>query len=74
MPDAETLSAIAAPVMVLVSEDSLPVYAQAAGRLAHRLGVEVSRTPGTHTSYNEHPHELAQAMRPFLHRVSEGLM
>ena len=72
LPDDETLAAIAAPVLVLVSEDSQPVYAQAAGRLARRLGVEVARTPGTHTSYNDHPHELAQTIRPFLQRVSEG--
>jgi pimeloyl-ACP methyl ester carboxylesterase len=63
---------IAAPVLVLVSDHSLPVYAQAAGRLAQRLGVEVARTPGTHTSYNDHPQELAQTIRPFLQRVSEG--
>jgi hypothetical protein len=57
---------------VLVSEDGLPVYAQAAGRLAKRLGLEVARTPGTHTSYNDQPHQLAQTVRPFLRRVSEG--
>jgi hypothetical protein len=48
------------------------VYAQTARRLAKRLGVKVTRTPGTHTSYNDHPHELAQTIRPFLQRVSEG--
>jgi pimeloyl-ACP methyl ester carboxylesterase len=74
LPDDETLAAIAAPVMVLVSEQSLPVYAQAAGRLAQRLGVEVTRTPGTHTSYNDHPHELAQTIRPFIQRVSEAVV
>lgn len=72
LPDDETLAAIAAPVMVLVSQHSLPVYAQAAGRLAERLGVDVTRTPGTHTSYNDRPHELAQILRPFLRRVSGG--
>jgi hypothetical protein len=56
--------------MVLVSEESHAVYAQAAGRLAHRLGVEVTRTPGTHTAYHDHPYELAQTIRPFLRRCA----
>jgi hypothetical protein len=51
LPDEEALAAIAASVLVLVSDDSHAVYAQAAGRLAQRLGVEVTRTPGTHTAY-----------------------
>ena len=41
LPDDQTLAAIVAPVMVLVSEQSQPCTAQAAGRLAQRLGVEV---------------------------------
>jgi pimeloyl-ACP methyl ester carboxylesterase len=72
LPDTETLAAIAAPVMVLVSEQTHGVYAQAAGRLAERLGVEVTRTPGTHTAYHDHPRELAQTIRPFLRHVSGG--
>lgn len=74
LPDAETLAAIAAPVLVLFSEGSHPVYAQAAGRLAQRLGVEVASTPGTHTAYNDHPHELARTVRPFLRRVSQEMV
>lgn len=70
LPDDKTLAAITVPVMVLVSEQSHAVYAQAAGRLAHRLGVEVTRTPGTHTAYHDHPHELAQTIRPFLRRCA----
>jgi hypothetical protein len=45
LPDDETLAAIAVPVMVLVSEQTHAVYGQAAGRLAQRLGVEVTHTP-----------------------------
>lgn len=70
LPDDATLAAIAAPCMVVVSDDSLPVFAQAAGRLAPRVGAEVIRTPGTHTAYHDHPDELAQTIRPFLRRVS----
>ena len=71
LPD-ETLADNTVPVLVLVSEQSQPVYAQAAGRLAERLGVAVRRTPGTHSAYDDHPHELAQTIRPFLRQVSEG--
>jgi pimeloyl-ACP methyl ester carboxylesterase len=70
LPDDETLAAIAAPVQLLVSEGSLPGFAQAAGRLAERLGVEVTRTPGTHFPYLDHPEELAQTIKPFLRDLS----
>lgn len=70
LPDDDALVTIAAPVLVLVSQDSHAVYAQAAGRLAERLGVGVTRTPGTHTAYHDHPHELARNIRPFLRQVS----
>jgi hypothetical protein len=32
--------------------------------------VDVGTVPGTHATYHEHPHELAEAMRPFLRGVS----
>jgi pimeloyl-ACP methyl ester carboxylesterase len=71
LPDDGSLAAIAAPVMVLVSEQSHAVYAQAAERLAERLGVEVMRTPGPHCSYDDHPHQLARTIRPFLNQIGE---
>jgi pimeloyl-ACP methyl ester carboxylesterase len=70
LPDDETLAAIAVPVMVLVSEQTHAVYGQAARRLAHRLGAEVTHTPGTHMAYHDHPHELAETIRPFLRQLS----
>jgi len=70
LPDDETLAATAVPVMVLVSEQTHAVYGQAAGRLAQRLGVEVTHTPGTHMAYHDHPHELAETIRPFLRQLS----
>ncbi len=70
MPDDETLAAIAAPVLLLVSEDSLPFFAEIAGRLGERLGVEVATTPGIHDAYHEYPEEFAAAVRPFLRKVS----
>jgi pimeloyl-ACP methyl ester carboxylesterase len=70
MPDDQTLTSLAAPVRLLVSEDSLPFLAEIAGRLGQRLGVEVATTPGGHDVYHEHPEELAAAVRPFLREVS----
>ena len=70
LPDDAALAAIAAPVMVLVSTQTHAVYGQAAGRLAERLGVQVTRTPGTHMAYHDHPHELAEIVRPFLRQRS----
>ena len=70
LPDAEALSEIAAPVQLVVCEGSMPDFDQAAGRLAARLGVEITRTPGTHFPYLDHPEELAQTVRPFLREVS----
>jgi pimeloyl-ACP methyl ester carboxylesterase len=70
LPDDATLAAIAVPLMVLVSTQTHGVYGQAARRLAERLGVEVTRTPGTHMAYHDHPRELAEAIRPFLRQPS----
>jgi pimeloyl-ACP methyl ester carboxylesterase len=70
MPDDDTLAGLTAPVRVLVSENGLPFFAEIAGRLGQRLGVDVMTTPGTHATYHEHPHELAEIVRPFLREVS----
>jgi hypothetical protein len=47
LPDDKTLAAITVPVRVLVSEHGRRPSHQAAGRLAERLGVDVTSTPGT---------------------------
>jgi hypothetical protein len=57
-------------VRLVVSENGLPVFAEIAGRLGERLGVDVATTPGTHASYHEHPYELAELIRPFVRTVS----
>jgi pimeloyl-ACP methyl ester carboxylesterase len=74
-PDDATLAAIAIPVQVLVSKECAPFMAEIGEWLAMRLGVELSSTPGTHTPYHDHPHELAETIRSFLTRagVSSGL-
>jgi pimeloyl-ACP methyl ester carboxylesterase len=70
LPSAEALAAIVVPVRLLVSENSLPVFAEIAARFGQRLGVDVATTPGTHATYHEHPGELAEIIRPFLRQVS----
>lgn len=72
LPTDDALAAIAAPVQLLLSEDSHPFFAQAADRLAERRSVKTTRTPGTHFPYLDHPQELAQTIRPFL-RESSGV-
>jgi pimeloyl-ACP methyl ester carboxylesterase len=73
LPDDETLASIAAPVHLLVSEDSLPYFAQAAGRLAARLHVDITRVPGTHFAYLDHPAQLAQAVSALLRKEAADL-
>jgi pimeloyl-ACP methyl ester carboxylesterase len=70
LPDDPTLAGIATPIQLLVGEQTLPYFGQAAGRLAKRLEVEVTRTAGTHFGYLDHPVELAETMRPFLRSVT----
>jgi pimeloyl-ACP methyl ester carboxylesterase len=70
LPDDRTLAAIPVPVRLLVSEDGLPVFAEVAGRLGKRLGVDVATTPGRHDAYHAYPDDLAEAVRPFLREVS----
>jgi pimeloyl-ACP methyl ester carboxylesterase len=59
-----------AQVSLLVGEQTLPYFPQAAGRLAKLLGVEITSTAGTHFGYLDHPVELAETVRPFLRTVS----
>jgi pimeloyl-ACP methyl ester carboxylesterase len=66
LPDDETLASIAAPVHLLISEDSLPYFAQAAGRLAARLHLDITRVPGTHFCHLDHPAQLAQTISALL--------
>jgi pimeloyl-ACP methyl ester carboxylesterase len=68
-PDDATLGAISVPVEVLVSEESPPFFAEAAGWLAARLGVEIVRTPGTHTPQWDRPVELVDTIRPLLKKL-----
>ena len=70
LPDEPTLAGITTPIQLLVGEQSMPYYTQAAGRLAERLGVKITSTGGTHLGYLDHPVELAETVRPFLRTLS----
>jgi pimeloyl-ACP methyl ester carboxylesterase len=72
LPGEEALAGLSAPVRLLVSENGLPFFAEIAGRLGKRLGVDVTSTPGTHAAYHDHPYELAEAVRPFLREISRA--
>ena len=52
-----TLAGIATPIQLLLGDQSLPYFAQAASRLAKRLGIEITTTSGTHFAYLDHPVE-----------------
>lgn len=70
LPDETTLATIQTPIQLLVSDASLPYFAQAADRLAQRLGIRVTPTRGSHFPYLDHPSDLAAAVKPFLRAVT----
>jgi pimeloyl-ACP methyl ester carboxylesterase len=70
VPEDSLLDATTAPIEILVSDDSLPEFANAARRIAARLGIEITRTPGSHFPYLDHPDELAQALKRLLRKAA----
>ena len=69
LPDENTLAALAAPLYLIVSDDSRPAFTEIAHRFAQRLGLEVATTPGGHAAYHDRPRELADLLRPVLRRI-----
>jgi pimeloyl-ACP methyl ester carboxylesterase len=69
LPDRGSLASIRTPIEILASAGSHPFFTEAAYRLARELGVEVTRTPGTHFSYLDHPDELVESVKRFLRRL-----
>ncbi|MFF8848241.1 alpha/beta fold hydrolase [Streptomyces sp. NPDC015127] len=65
-PDDSALAGITTPAHVLVSEDSPGYFHEVAAWLAGRVGVEVLRTPGSHTPQFDQPDELVRTVRPLL--------
>jgi pimeloyl-ACP methyl ester carboxylesterase len=68
LPDDETLASIAAPVHLLVGEEKPALLRQAAGRLAARLDVGITRVPDTHFAYLDHPAQLTKTVTSALLR------
>jgi pimeloyl-ACP methyl ester carboxylesterase len=66
LPAHGTLASIKTPIGTLASAGSHLFFTEAANRLARGLGVEVTRTRGTHFSYLDHPDELAESVKLFL--------
>jgi pimeloyl-ACP methyl ester carboxylesterase len=63
VPGASARVTAGVPLEILISEDSVPEFAQAARRLAEHLRAPITQTPGTHFAYVDHPDELAQAVK-----------
>jgi pimeloyl-ACP methyl ester carboxylesterase len=69
LPGEETLSVLSAPLYLIVSEDSRPVFTKIACRLGQRLGLDVAISAGGHAAYHDHAEDLADLLRPILRRV-----
>jgi pimeloyl-ACP methyl ester carboxylesterase len=71
-PDEVRLQANRVPVQVGAGEGTPRLMREMAEWLASRLTVAVETIPGGHVGYVEHPAEVANAIKPFLHRVTAG--
>jgi pimeloyl-ACP methyl ester carboxylesterase len=71
-PDKVRLQANSKPVQVGAGEGTPALMREMAEWLASQLKVGVDRIPGGHLGYIEHPEDVANAIQPFLHRVTEG--
>lgn len=69
-PDDATLAAMRVPVRVMLGDQSPEFLIETSRWLAARLGAEPRVLPGGHTPYFDRPTEMAEAIRPFLRRVS----
>ncbi len=59
-PDEAALRSLSVPGRVLVGEEeTVPLFAEAAGWLAQRIGTVVTSSPGAHGAHLSHPAELA---------------
>jgi pimeloyl-ACP methyl ester carboxylesterase len=69
-PDEQALAAVQRPVQVMASTESHLRFLAWSWWLASRLGVPLVALPGGHSPYFDRPREMAEAIRPFLSRVS----
>lgn len=71
VPNSEALRTVTVPVAVVAGRDHPGFYAYDAARwVAGHLGTELQEIPDKHTPYFDDPAGLAEALRPFLRRVS----
>lgn len=65
-PDEAALTAVEAPVRIMVGPESAPFFAETARWLADRMNARLERLPGGHTPYFDRPDEMAETIRPLL--------
>jgi pimeloyl-ACP methyl ester carboxylesterase len=70
-PDQALLKTNRVPVQVGAGDETLPVMREMAEWLGAHLNVGVQAIPGGHVGYMEHPDEVAQVIRPFLHSIAD---
>jgi pimeloyl-ACP methyl ester carboxylesterase len=71
VPEAAALAGVKVPVQVMAGAANRGNYHyEAAAWVAERLGADLTTMPGAHAPYFDHPQEMAEAIRPFLRRVS----
>jgi pimeloyl-ACP methyl ester carboxylesterase len=66
VPSADEPAAADRPVAVLTGTKSPPFFREAADWLANQLGVAVTVIPGGHTPQEDHPQDVAKAVREFM--------
>jgi pimeloyl-ACP methyl ester carboxylesterase len=69
-PGDHELARVAVPLQVMAGAASAAFFGEASQWLATRLKVSVAPMPGAHTPQRDHPRAMAEAIRPFLLRVS----
>lgn len=70
LPRSEDLALLRTPVVLMIAQDTLPVYRQVMDWLAKQLQVEPITVPGRHAFYYYRPQDLADALRPILRRFT----
>jgi len=69
-PDEAAIAATGVPVRAMRAEQSLPINIAASQWLASTTGTSLLECPGTHLAYCQRPREVADAIVPYLARVT----
>ncbi len=69
-PNEQSIGQLEVPIQVARAAESLPINIAAAEWLAATTKSELAVWPGTHLAYCQRPADVAEAIRPFLRRVS----